>query len=73
MSVDPGTIGVIGAGAWGTALAILGARAGRRTLLWTRDAEAAGRMAAERRNEARPAGHRLPASACGHRRWRRHG
>jgi glycerol-3-phosphate dehydrogenase (NAD(P)+) len=60
MTVDAGTIGVIGAGAWGTALAILGARAGRRTLLWTRDAEAAGRMAAERRNAARLPGITFP-------------
>jgi glycerol-3-phosphate dehydrogenase (NAD(P)+) len=60
MSVDSGTIGVIGAGAWGTALAILGARAGRRTMLWTRDAEAAGRMAAERLNAARLPGIAFP-------------
>lgn len=34
------TIGVIGAGAWGTALALVAARAGRRrVLLWAREAE----------------------------------
>ena len=32
-----GTIGVIGAGAWGTALAIQAARAGRSVALWARD------------------------------------
>ena len=31
-------IGVVGAGSWGTALAILAARAGRRVTLWGRDA-----------------------------------
>ena len=31
------TIAVLGAGAWGTALAILAARSGRRVLLWARD------------------------------------
>ncbi len=32
-------VGVIGAGAWGTALAILANRAGSRTTLWTRNAQ----------------------------------
>jgi len=60
MSETPGTIGVIGAGAWGTALAVLAARAGRRTLLWTRDPEAASRMASERCNAARLPGVAFP-------------
>jgi glycerol-3-phosphate dehydrogenase (NAD(P)+) len=34
------TIGVAGAGAWGVALANVAARAGRRVILWGRDAEA---------------------------------
>ncbi|MBV9570521.1 MAG: NAD(P)-dependent glycerol-3-phosphate dehydrogenase [Alphaproteobacteria bacterium] len=34
-------VGVIGAGAWGTALAIAAARAGRRVTLWSRNAPAA--------------------------------
>jgi glycerol-3-phosphate dehydrogenase (NAD(P)+) len=55
-------LGVIGAGAWGTALAILGARAGRRTILWTRDADAATRIAAAGRNEARLPGIAFPPS-----------
>ena len=43
-------ISVIGAGAWGTALAIAAARR-HRVLLWARDAAQAQQMAAERRNE----------------------
>jgi glycerol-3-phosphate dehydrogenase (NAD(P)+) len=35
------TVGVIGGGAWGTALAMLTARGGRKVLLWMRDAETA--------------------------------
>ena len=42
-------ISVIGAGAWGTALAIAAARR-HRVLLWARDAAQAQQMAAERRN-----------------------
>ena len=42
-------ISVIGAGAWGTALAIAAARR-HRVLLWARDAAQAAQMAAERRN-----------------------
>ena len=44
------TISVIGAGAWGTALAINAARAGRRVVLWGRDGDAARAMAANREN-----------------------
>jgi glycerol-3-phosphate dehydrogenase (NAD(P)+) len=33
------SLGVIGAGAWGTALAQIGRRAGRNTLIWAREAE----------------------------------
>jgi glycerol-3-phosphate dehydrogenase (NAD(P)+) len=43
-------ISVIGAGAWGTALAIAAARR-HRVLLWARDARQARQMAADRRNE----------------------
>lgn len=43
-------ISVIGAGAWGTALAIAAARR-HRVLLWARDASQAQQMAAQRRNE----------------------
>ncbi|PID61370.1 MAG: glycerol-3-phosphate dehydrogenase [Gammaproteobacteria bacterium] len=41
---------VIGAGSWGTALAIQLARAGSPTLLWGRDGDAMRKMAAEREN-----------------------
>ncbi len=43
-------IGVLGAGSFGTALAIHAARAGRRTLLWARRAEVAAEMSAAREN-----------------------
>lgn len=54
-------IGVIGAGAWGTALAIVAARAGRPVLLWARDAGAIAAMAAAKANVARLPGIALPA------------
>ncbi|MGI9488994.1 MAG: NAD(P)H-dependent glycerol-3-phosphate dehydrogenase, partial [Geminicoccaceae bacterium] len=44
------TIAVVGAGAWGTALAINAARAGRRVVLWGRDADAARAMEETREN-----------------------
>ena len=47
------TIGVVGAGAWGTALANVAARAGRDVVLWARDAQHAASMAAERENAKR--------------------
>ena len=43
-------ISVLGAGAWGTALAIAAARR-HRVLLWARDPAQAAQMAARRRNE----------------------
>ncbi|MEM9249627.1 MAG: NAD(P)H-dependent glycerol-3-phosphate dehydrogenase [Pseudomonadota bacterium] len=43
-------ITVLGAGAWGTALAIVAARAGRRVRLWGRDAEALAEVARSRCN-----------------------
>lgn len=49
MSETP-TIAVLGAGSWGTALAILLARNGCRVLLWGRDPERAREMAETRRN-----------------------
>ena len=45
-------IGVVGAGAWGTALANASARAGRDVVLWGRDAAAIETMIATRRNDA---------------------
>ncbi len=41
-------ISVLGAGAWGTALALNAARAGRDVILWGRDHEALGKIASER-------------------------
>ncbi len=43
-------IGVIGAGSWGTALALVAARAGRAVTLWARDEAHVARMAEERQN-----------------------
>ncbi len=43
-------IGVVGAGAWGTALAIAAARAGRRVTLWAREAEVVESIIHQRRN-----------------------
>jgi glycerol-3-phosphate dehydrogenase (NAD(P)+) len=53
MSKDE-TIGVIGAGAWGTALAVLHAQAGRDVTLWARDAQRASTMLISRRNDRLP-------------------
>lgn len=53
-------IGVLGAGAFGTALAIALARAGRRVALWGRDGTAMVRMARERVNPARLPGAVFP-------------
>lgn len=53
------TIGVAGAGAFGTALALAAARAGRRVLLWARD-EATVASLRDRREAPRLLGARLP-------------
>jgi len=45
-----GHIGVIGAGAWGTALALVAAQAGRRVTLWAREAEIVQSVRAHGRN-----------------------
>lgn len=50
---------VIGAGAWGTALAVQAARAGNSVRLWARDPDRAARLAVERENPRLP-GVRLP-------------
>ncbi|MBV1706422.1 MAG: NAD(P)-dependent glycerol-3-phosphate dehydrogenase [Hyphomicrobiales bacterium] len=52
---------VLGAGAWGTALALVAARDGRAVSLWARDADAAEAINAARENRARLPGVRLPA------------
>ncbi|HEV7879431.1 NAD(P)H-dependent glycerol-3-phosphate dehydrogenase [Bradyrhizobium sp.] len=48
------SVAVIGAGAWGTALAGVAARAGRDVILYARNAEAAARMTAMRENPRLP-------------------
>ena len=48
------SVAVIGAGAWGTALAGAAARAGRDVLLYARNAEAVADVAASRRNQRLP-------------------
>jgi glycerol-3-phosphate dehydrogenase (NAD(P)+) len=53
------SVAVIGAGAWGTALAIQAARAGNSVTLWARDPARAAMIAASRENPRLP-GMRLP-------------
>jgi glycerol-3-phosphate dehydrogenase (NAD(P)+) len=53
-------IGVLGAGSWGTALALHLARAGRRPILWARSAAAAEAIDASRENALYLPGERLP-------------
>ena len=48
------SVAVIGAGAWGTALATVAVRAGRTVTLWARNAEHAARIAASRENPRLP-------------------
>ncbi len=55
-------IGVIGAGAWGTALALSAARAGRDTLLWGRNADAMAAMQSARMNSAHLEGVSFPGN-----------
>jgi glycerol-3-phosphate dehydrogenase (NAD(P)+) len=55
-------IGVLGAGAWGTALANAAARAGRKVTLWTRDPDHAAEMAGTRANARRLPGVSLEAA-----------
>lgn len=56
------TIGVVGAGAWGTALANAAAAAGREVVLWGRDAQRMRRLELTRVNSKLP-GVRLAAAA----------
>jgi glycerol-3-phosphate dehydrogenase (NAD(P)+) len=53
-------IGVIGAGAFGTALAVVQAQAGRAVTLWGRDGAAMARMRSDRMNAERLPGVTLP-------------
>jgi glycerol-3-phosphate dehydrogenase (NAD(P)+) len=47
-------LGIIGAGAWGTALAVLNAKAGRRTTLWARNPDRVAALSATRENPRLP-------------------
>ena len=58
MSLAP--IAVLGAGSWGTALAVLIARNGYRTLFWGHDAARQARLAHERENARYLPGVRFP-------------
>ncbi|WP_018700089.1 NAD(P)H-dependent glycerol-3-phosphate dehydrogenase [Amorphus coralli] len=52
---EPRTIGILGAGAWGTALAQVTARAGNRVILWSRNPETVRSIAEDRRAPNLPA------------------
>ncbi|MEO1161470.1 MAG: NAD(P)H-dependent glycerol-3-phosphate dehydrogenase, partial [Pseudomonadota bacterium] len=54
------TAWVIGAGAWGTALATMCVRAGLQTTLWCRSADLADAIATDRENKKYLPGHHLP-------------
>lgn len=53
-------VGVLGAGSWGTALALLLARNGNRVALWDHAPEQIARLSAERENRQFLPGHALP-------------
>ena len=53
---------MIGAGAWGTALALVAAQAGRRVTLWARERAVANELQRSRRNERYLPGVELPAA-----------
>ena len=53
-------IAVLGAGAWGTALALAALRAGRKTTLWVREPDALASIHARRENRFLP-GVTMPA------------
>lgn len=55
-------VAVVGAGAWGTALALIAATAGRRVTLWAREAEVAQGIRAERENKRFLPGVPLPSA-----------
>jgi glycerol-3-phosphate dehydrogenase (NAD(P)+) len=58
-------VGVLGAGSWGTALAIEFARSGHHVLLWGRDPEVAASIQADGRHPRRLEGFSIPPSVHG--------
>lgn len=56
------TIAMMGAGSWGTALALLLARKGLQVTLWDRDEDHVGRLAQNRENKKHQPGHPFPES-----------
>jgi len=62
MTDKSAAIAVIGAGSYGTALAICLARNGHQTLLWGRDANHVAEMASSRANEKYLPGSKFPDS-----------
>ena len=62
MTADKPSIAVLGAGSWGTALAVLIARNGYRTLLWGHDAARQALLAHERENARYLPGVRFPGA-----------
>lgn len=62
MIVTVQKVGVIGSGAWGTALAQVAARAGHPVMLWARHQDVADRINSTRQNAARLPGITLEAS-----------
>ena len=62
MTAAKPVIAVLGAGSWGTALAVLIARNGHRTLLWGHDAARQAQLAHERENNRYLPGVRFPGN-----------
>ena len=62
MTANSAAISVVGAGSYGTALAICLARNGHQTLLWGRDADHVAEMASTRANEKYLPGSKFPES-----------
>jgi glycerol-3-phosphate dehydrogenase (NAD(P)+) len=60
ISTPYGHVGVLGAGAWGTALALVAAQAGRRVTLWAREAEVCDSIKSKRENTLFLSGVTLP-------------